>query len=275
MGIFMIGAVIQLRSLRKALSADLSGSAALRQTHSSVLARVFTLLVVAGLVLGTLPGQDAAANPAAAASPTPTTARATNTPSAAVRTTATANTVRPAAASAPFITGTIWDDTKVRNAIYDDNEVGVLGVVVTIERVDVPGPLAPTAPCTNVVGNPNLITTTTNAEGRYRCDNLPAGTYRITIAIPAGSEATTPRQRDVIATVDGAIANFGLADLDSRVRTIGGRVFLDCNENGIQDLQVEFNEDPPDGFTVRLERTDGRSLQSESDSPYSFDNLDS
>src|SRR3954466_5539452 len=60
----IIGAVIQLRSLRKALSADPSGSVSLQQKHSALWGRVFTLLVVAGLVLGMLPGEDAAANPA-------------------------------------------------------------------------------------------------------------------------------------------------------------------------------------------------------------------
>jgi hypothetical protein len=202
----MIGAVIQLRSLHKALGANLSGPASLRQRHPGILARLSVLLIVAGLVLGMLPGENAAALPAAAGSPTPTLR-----PTAAART--GANAVRPAAAAAPFVAGTVWDDTTIRNGIFDDNEVGLPGVVVTIERVDVPPAAGATAPCPNAgpTVNPPILTTTTDADGRYRCDNLPAGTYRITVTIPEDFESTTPRQRTVIATVDGGIANFGLA----------------------------------------------------------------
>lgn len=270
----MIGAVIQLRSLRKALSADLSGSAAIRQTHSSVLARVLTLLVVAGLVLGTLPGQDAAANPAAAASPTPT-ARVTNTPSAAVRSTATANAVRPNVVAGNFIAGTVWDDTRIRNGIIDDNE-GALpdNTIVTLSFERLEAPVGP-ATCTNT----GTTTATTDTSGRYRCEGLAAGLYRVSVTIPTEYEATTPRQREVTVTnTDGAIANFGLGHLDPRIRVIGGLVFLDCNENGIQDLQVEFDERPPNGYTVRLERTDGSNSRSPStrrNNRYSFDDLDS
>ena len=79
----------------------------------------------------------------------------------------------------------------------------------------------------------------TDSTGRYRC-NVPApGAYRVTITIPSGFESTTPRQREVtVSTTEGGVANFGLANLDQRIRTIAGQVFLDCNENGIRDLQV-------------------------------------
>lgn len=263
----IIGAVIQLRPLLKALSADLSGSVSLRQKQSSLMARVFTLLVVAGLVLGALPGEDAAANPAAAASPTPKTRAASG-----------ASAVRPAAATAPFVAGTVFDDTKIRNGRFDDNEVGLAGVVVTIERVDVPPAAGATSACPNssAATNPPVLTTTSDGSGRYRCDNLPAGTYRVSITLPADTEATSPRQRDVIATLDGGIANFAVANLDTRIRTVAGVVFLDCNQNGIRDLPVEFDNDPPNGFSVRLERTDGsNSLRSNRDANYKFENLDS
>ena len=35
---------------------------------------------------------------------------------------------------------------------------------------------------------------------------------------------------------------------------IGGLVFLDCNENGVQDLKAEFDERPDSGYKVTLER---------------------
>src|SRR5262249_12487677 len=73
--------------------------------------------------------------------------------------------------------------------------------------------------------------------------------------------------------------NFGLGHLDPRIRVIGGVVFLDCNQNGIQDLQVEFDNRPRSGsYNIRLERTDGSNSLSPSstrNNRYSFDNLDS
>jgi hypothetical protein len=265
----IIGAVIQLRPLLKAFSAAVSGSVSLRQKQSSLMARVFTLLVVAGLVLGTLPGEDAAANPAAAASPTPK-ARATSGVGASA--------VRPAAALFPFVAGTVFDDTKIRNGRFDDNESGLSGVVVTIERVDVPPAPGATSACPNgsSATNPPVLTTTTDGSGRYRCDNLPAGTYRVSITVPDTFEATSPRQRDVIATLDGGIANFAIANLDTRIRTVAGVVFLDCNQNGIRDLPVEFDNDPPNRFTVSLQRTDGgNSIDARRGANYKFENLDS
>ena len=82
-----------------------------------------------------------------------------------------------------------------------------------------------------------------------------------------------------VSSLQGATANFGLAHLDTRIRTVGGLVFLDCNENGIQDLQVEFDRRPPTGaYEVTLERLDGRNSQTPTTSRqnrYSFDSLDS
>ena len=81
-----------------------------------------------------------------------------------------------------------------------------------------------------------------------------------------------------ISTTQGGIANFGLGHLDPRIRVIGGVVFLDCNENGIQDQRIEFDERPPSSaFEVTLQRTDGsnsRTPSSTSNNRYRFDDLD-
>ncbi|MFN8634084.1 MAG: SdrD B-like domain-containing protein [Chloroflexota bacterium] len=227
----------------------------------SILTRLFTLLVVVGLVLSALPGEDAAALPAAA-NPT-ATPRPASSQSAGVR---------PAAAAAPYIAGTVWDDTRIRNGTLDDNELGLASVTVTFESLDTPGLVFACAGSTTP-------TAVTDANGRYRCDGLVAGLYRVSITIPTEYEATTPRQREVSATIDGGIANFGVGHLDPRIRVIGGIVFLDCNENGIQDLPVEFDDRPPNGsFNIRLERIDGtnsRSPTSTRNNRYSFDDLDS
>jgi hypothetical protein len=276
----MIGAVIQIRSLLLALSADLSGSSSPPRKHSGWFARMFTLFVVAGLVLGALPGEDAAALPVAAASPTATVRPAAAAAAATARPTAAvgSNAIRPAVIG-NFIAGTVWDDTRIRNGRFDDNEgpleaADLAAVVITIDRIEPPvGPAA----CTNAGGS---NTVRLAADGTYRCEGLTPGLHRVSITIPTDFEATTPRQREVIVTAtDGGIANFGLAHLDSRIRVIGGTVFLDCNENGIQDLQVEFDQRPSNnGFEVRLERTDGtnsRTPSSTRNNRYSFDDLDS
>jgi hypothetical protein len=233
-----------------------------------MLARVLSLVVMAGLIFSVLPGEDAVAFPASA-SPT-STPRPTSTPQRS------GNAVKPAAANGLFITGTVWDDTRIRNGIIDDNE-GPLEppttVTVRIERVDTPGV---EVPCVGGADSPPNINPT-DATGRYRCNVPTAGTYRVTITIPPGFEATTPRQREVVTTsTEGGVANFGLANLDERIRTIAGVVFLDCNENGIRDLAVEFDNNPPSGsFTVRLERTDGSNRITARGSRFSFDNVDS
>ncbi|MCC7370217.1 MAG: C39 family peptidase [Chloroflexi bacterium] len=216
---------------------------------------------MAGLIFSVLPGEDAAALPAPA-SPTATPRSSSQ--------------VRPAAANGNFITGTVWDDTRIRNGIIDDNE-GPLEttnvVTISIERVDTPGVPVPCVGGADTPPNINPVDST----GRYRC-NVPApGAHRVTITVPSGFEATTPRQREVTTTAtEGGVANFGLANLDQRIRTIAGVVFLDCNENGIRDLATEFDNNPPSGsFTVRLERTDGSNRITSRSTRYSFDNVDS
>jgi hypothetical protein len=262
----MIGAVMPFRSQAQAPRANIRGPLRLRRRYSTVLARVFSFVVMAGLIFSVLPGEDAdafpaSANPTSTPRPSPTAQRAGD--------------VRPAAVNGNFITGTVWDDSRVRNGIIDDNE-GPLeatnSVTIGIERVDTPGV---TVPCVGGTDNPVNINPV-DATGRYRC-NVPApGTYRVTIVIPATFEATTPRQREVVVTTtEGGVANFGLASLDRRIRTVAGVVFLDCNENGIRDLATEFDNNPPGGsFTVRLERTDGSNSLTARSTRYSFDNID-
>jgi hypothetical protein len=263
----MIGAVNQLRSLHKALRAHLFGSASPYRQGSTALARLITLFVVVGLVFGALPGEDTGAVQAAKPTSTPRPTAATSSGS-----------VRPALVVGNFIAGTVWDDTRIRNGRLDDNEGDTLPsdlvtTTVTIERLEAPvGPVGCAGAPTSVVP--------VDSTGRYRCDGLPASLYRVTVNIPPDYEATTPRQREVAVTnTDGGIANFGLGHLDSRIRVIGGVVFLDCNENGIQDQRVEFDERPPSSaFEVTLQRTDGsnsRSPSSTSSSRYRFDDLDS
>ena len=268
-GVDRIGTVNWLRSPHAALRAALSRAASPYRQGSTALARLITLFVVSTQAFGAIPGEDTGAVQAAAPSPTVRPAAGPN-----------ANVVRPAAAAGLFVTGTIWEDTRIRNGFFDDNEGPLptsIRVSVTVERIDTPGVLIS---CATGDGSAPPNINPTDSAGRYRC-NVPApGTYRVAVVIPPDYEATTPRQREVSTTAtEGGIANFGLGHLDSRIRVIGGVVFLDCNENGIQDQNIEFDERPSSSaFRVRLERTDGsnaRSPSSTSNNRYSFDDLDS
>jgi len=164
-------------------------------------------------VFGAIPGEDTGAIQAAAPSPT---ARPTAASGAA-------NVVRPSAATGLFVTGTIWEDTRKRNGILDDNE-GPLPVscpvTVVIERVDTPGV---TIPCATRDGSVPANINPADSTGKYRCNVPLAGTYRVSIIIPPDYEATTSRQREVtITATEGGVANFGLGHLDPRIRVIGG-----------------------------------------------------
>ncbi|MCC6176253.1 MAG: C39 family peptidase [Chloroflexi bacterium] len=296
----IIAAVMTVRPLvnrRRARlwSAAKTRSARLAPGVSPVLLRFAALTVVIVLLFGSLPGTDADAqllatpasgSPAPALAATPTTpapavtpappsaavAAPSATPSPATRVRATSDS-RPAQVGG-FVTGTVWDDTRIRNGVFDDNEPGLANVTVVVERIDVPsGPIACT---TAIAGNVNP----TDSSGRYRCGGLVDGVYRISVSLLSNYEATTSRQRDVTVTAtEGGRANFGLARLDQGIRSISGVVFLDCNENGIQDLPVEFDDRPSSSaYEVRLERVGGNDNNNQSpdstrENHYVFDNL--
>jgi hypothetical protein len=260
----MIGAVMVRHRLAQAVPTAPPRRSARRGRASSGVVRVLTLLFVAAIVFSPIAGNAVAE-------------------SAFASLLGTSANVRPPRAEvvdqapAPFVTGTVWEDTTKRNGTFDNNEVGLAGVTIIVERVDVPGgPFA----CTTGTGVGGLNINPTDSNGRYRCEVPAFGEYRVSITMPSEFEATTSRERRVsISTLQGATANFGLAHLDTRIRTVGGLVFLDCNENGIQDLQVEFDRRPSNGsYEVTLERLDGRNSQTPSStrqSRYSFDNLES
>ncbi len=129
----IIGAVNQLRSLYRALRADLFGSVSPYRQSSTALARLLTVFVVVALVFGAIPGEDTGA--VQAANPKPTARPIATVNSKAVR----------AAAVGNFVEGIVFDDTRKRNGTIDDNEPGLAGVTITLERVDVPSAIACTA----------------------------------------------------------------------------------------------------------------------------------
>ena len=108
----MIGAVIAFRLLAQALSAIISRLTSPHRTSSMGAVRVVTLLIVVGIVASLIQGDDAAAQSPTPASPTPSSkSTVLPTPRGSARVQAVGG----------FVSGTVWDDSKVRNGQLDDN----------------------------------------------------------------------------------------------------------------------------------------------------------
>ncbi len=157
----------------------------------------------------------------------------------------------------------VWYDDNA-NGIQDAGEGGVANVVVEL-RANVAGG----------AGGTVLATTTTDANGNYLFDNLTPGDYHIDIqewTLPSGYQFTNPNQgnndgldSDVINTASipltwGVMENTTLTSGENDMSwdvgivrplqpaSIGDKVWLDCDGDGIQDA----NEIGVEGVTVKL-----------------------
>ena len=171
-----------------------------------------------------------------------------------------------------------------RNGIQDSGDVPVAGATVTL--LDANG--------TPIAGK----SVQTGADGLYKFDGLEAGTYRVRVTRPAGSDVTptsanTGTNDDVDSDIvgdspDSAVTgpitvNSNVTNVDAGWVTpvsspkyvLGDRVFLDVNRNGVQDagdLNVA-------GATVELLDGNGapiagKSVQTGADGLYLFTDLD-
>ena len=133
----------------------------------------------------------------------------------------------------------VWLDTN-GNGVQDAGEAGINGV--TVQLLD---------------GANNVVATaTTSGDGNYTFDNLAAGTYTVKVvasSLPAGVAETY----DLDGVASANQATFTLAagqnrtDVDFGYRntgSVGDRVWLDANANGIQDA----GEPGINGVTVQL-----------------------
>jgi hypothetical protein len=126
----------------------------------------------------------------------------------------------------------VWLDANV-NGIQDATEAGLPNVLVTL---------------TDSAGGTR--TSRTDVNGAYNFANLPAGTYTVTFAKPAGysfspSVAGTDRSRDSNAdvttgTTATVVLGAGSANdtIDAglyNVASIGDQVWIDANQDGIQN----------------------------------------
>lgn len=146
----------------------------------------------------------------------------------------------------------VWNDID-GNGIQGNGEPGIPGVTVRLLGAN----------CTTV-----LATTTTDVNGDYRFNNLPAGTYGVEFVTPAGMVASPDNvgPDDIDSDpVNGKVCNIelepGETDLDIdagfyATGSIGDRVWNDFNNNGIQDP----GEPGLPGVTVRLLDTECGSI---------------
>ncbi len=113
----------------------------------------------------------------------------------------------------------VWNDVN-GNGVQDPDEPGIPGATVKLA---------------------NGTTTTTDSNGFYGFSDLPAGSYTVTVTVPAGWVATsdvdgvaTPGKAivSVTAGVDRSDVDFGFQERDA---SIGDRVWRDDNGNGVQD----------------------------------------
>ena len=129
----------------------------------------------------------------------------------------------------PSPTGSIGDVVWIDqdgDGIQDPTELGLSGIELSLERPD-----------------GTIITTTTNASGHYIFDQLPAGTYTVTVnpttvpdgLIPSYDVDGTPDERTTIVITAGEVdasADFGYQESGF---SIGNYVWVDENEDGIQN----------------------------------------
>ncbi|ADI64023.1 SdrD B-like domain-containing protein [Trichormus azollae] len=166
------------------------------------------------------------------------------------------------------LSGSVYVDAN-NNGVRDANETGIAGTTITLTGTDASG---------NTVSR----TTTTDANGNYTVDNLRPGTYTLTESQPSayldGKDAVGTQggtlNNDNISSItltsgtNGTGNNFG----ELTPASIGDRVWLDNNANGIQD----DGELGISNATVKLLNADSTVVATTttgSDGLYSFTNL--
>ncbi len=157
----------------------------------------------------------------------------------------------------------VWFDYD-GNGIQDTGEPGINGVVITLK---------------NSAGTP-IATTTTSGNGNYVFTNLPAGSYSVVIvpsSLPGGAVPTYDLDGTATPNVTAVTLTAGQSrtDVDFGYRgtgSIGDRVWLDYNANGVQDAgEIGIN-----GVKVQLLDTANNliaTVTTAGDGNYTFPNL--
>ncbi len=160
------------------------------------------------------------------------------------------------------ISGQVYEDSKA-DSLFNDIDTTIANVTVTLFSED----------------NSIVQTTTTDANGNYSFTDVLAGTYYIVYGLDDSYIYTSA---EVTGTNgDGSTDNFTLQPGEVLVNTevgsyrngsIGNFVFLDLNENGIQNT----TDNELEGIALSLFDLDGNALASINsgvDGSYTFDNL--
>lgn len=166
----------------------------------------------------------------------------------------------------------VWSDNN-GNGVMDANEPGLTDVVVTLSRCD-----------------GTLVDSTMSAsDGSYRFDNLSAGSYRLSLTIPAGYTVSPLTVGDWSLNndfdSDGTTAcrtlndgqqrlavDAGLVPSGAGTGALGNFVWHDLNRNGLQDP----GEPGLAGAIIDLQKCDGElvaSTRSSASGSYVFRNL--
>ena len=171
-----------------------------------------------------------------------------------------------------------WMDVN-RDGIQDADEPALPGVTVTLTRAD-------GSAVTDASGNP-VAAVTTDANGKYKFENLLPGDYKVSFQAPAGYEATTSQAGDDrAADSNGASASVTLVQgqTDDTIDfgavgtgVIGDQLFVDVNQNGgkapdagdkvLPGVKVTLTWTGPGGITRTYETT------TDADGKYKFENL--
>lgn len=115
------------------------------------------------------------------------------------------------------IGGIVYNDEN-KNGTQDDGEMGIPGLEV------------------GLLGAGLDKATETDMMGMYRFEDLEAGTYAITKEPVLGWEPTTENPAEVILGLEDKLdVDFGCAEIEIETGAIGGTVFNDMNENGVQN----------------------------------------
>ena len=171
-----------------------------------------------------------------------------------------------------------WMDVN-RDGIQDADEPALPGVTVTLTYAD-------GSAVTDASGNA-VTAKTSDANGKYKFENLLPGDYKVSFQAPAGYEATTSDAgTDRALDSNGATASVTLAQ-DQTDETIdfgavgtgviGDQLFLDVNQNGgnapdagdkvLPGVKVTLTWTGPGGITRTYETT------TDADGKYKFENL--
>jgi hypothetical protein len=151
----------------------------------------------------------------------------------------------------------VWADTD-RDGVQDAGELGIAGVTLTITKAD-------GSPVTDVFGNA-VTTTTTNASGAYLFENLPVGSYKVSVTDPAGYIPTTALAGSDSA-VDSSTGNATSTNLTTNGASdatldfgfvlpkvsVGNLVWADTDRDGVQDA----GELGIAGVTLTITKADG------------------